>query len=139
MGRDEGERLEASAYDTYRADAVHARPVYLGSGYSEFPCGLDGRTPAMVAAWDSDVTCPDCLVEMQRRARAGSHPPVECAVATHALAVRVDTRDGAACAPTLVAPCGAEWPVALVGSPQWRESADIDAVTCPACRKAVGQ
>lgn len=133
MGKHEGEELEASAYDSYRADQVHARPVYLGSGYSEFPCGVDGRTPAMVAAHEDDVTCPGCLAAPRRPASPLPAAPV------HSLSRRVDARDGFAANAMLVAPCGAKWPLALVGSPVWRESADADAVDCPGCRKAVGQ
>ncbi len=67
--------LEASAYDSHHADAVHARPIYMGSGHSEFPCGLDARTPAMVAAWDDEVTCPKCLADVRLRAKHGIPKP----------------------------------------------------------------
>jgi hypothetical protein len=130
MGKFEAEeQLEASAYDSHHAEAVHARPVYLGSGHSEFPCGVDGRTPAMVAAFPEEVTCPGCL--------ASPRPtPLSFGAQIHALSKRVDSSDGHPANAMLVAPCGAEFPLALVGSPAWRESADIDAVDCPGCKKS---
>lgn len=124
-----GDELEAGAYDSYRADQVHARPVYLGSGHSEFPCGVDGNTPAMVAAHDDEVTCPGCLAAPRRPA------PVIIPGAVHAKSTRVETSPGNA---LLVAPCGVDYPAALARSPwKFEETNDDSAVTCPGCRAAV--
>lgn len=127
------EQLERSAY----SGTVHARPIYLGSGHSEFPCGLDGGAAVLVAAHDDEVTCAGCAADVRTRRAHGIPAPLLSAV-VHALSKRVDARDGFVSNAMLHAPCGAQWPLALVGSPAWRESADVDAVTCPGCLAARG-
>lgn len=127
MGKHEAEELEASAYDSHHAGAVHARPVYLGSGYSEFPCGVDGRTPAMVAAHEDEVTCPGCLAAPSRPA------PLVIDGAVHAKSTQLGTLGNE----MLVAPCGVSYPAALARSPwKFHETNDTAAVTCPGCRSA---
>lgn len=127
------DELEANAYDSYRADQVHARPVYLGSGHSEFPCGVDARTPAMVAAFPEDVTCPGC-----KAAPARKPAPFVPRGAVHAKSTRVAPNPGLEANAQLVAPCGISYPAALARSPwKFKETDNNAAVTCPGCRAAV--
>ena len=58
-----------------RLSLVHARAVYLGSGHSEFPCGLDGGAPTRVAAHDDEITCDACAKDAATRRAHGIPEP----------------------------------------------------------------
>lgn len=121
-------------------ELVHARAVYMGSGVSEHPCGLNGAlTATLVSDEVEDLTCPACLdAEKARIARLCAPLPDFAALAlaaglgyTHA---RPDPR-------TRLAPCGVRFDRGMsgnAGEPRTVTGRLGDSINCPGCLAAIG-
>lgn len=120
-------------------ELVHARPVYLGSGVSEFPCGLSGLLRLHVSDEVEDVTCEHCATEEKARIARVSKPLRD--EAADALLAGLGYTHARPDARTQRTPCGVRVDRGMsgnAGEPRIVSTRPGDRINCLGCIAVIG-